>query len=227
MVTTAGQDPWVLNLNFHGVGPIRRQLGAGEERLWLSLDAFRRILDEVLTWPSVQLSFDDGHASDLEFAVSELEQRSLRATFFVLAGRLEERGSLSAGDVAELAARGMSIGSHGMDHRSWRRLDERGAERELVHARDLLIHASGQAVSEAALPYGEYDRTVLNRLREAQYGRVFTTERRRARPGSWLQPRFVIRNLDNPATLRAEVLGPPALHSRIECAVRGFVHRWR
>lgn len=221
------REEWALNLNFHGVGPIRRQLGLGEERLWLTLDAFRTVLDEVIAWPAVHLSFDDGHASDLEYAVSELEQRSMRATFFVLAGRLGEDGSLNAAGVAELARRGMTIGNHGMDHRSWRHLEGPIAEREIVESRSVLAQAAGTDIDDVALPFGEYDRQVLARVREAGYRSVYTMERRRARPGAWLQPRFAIRSLDNPATLRAEVLGPPALHSRLECAVRGLVHRWR
>lgn len=221
------REDWLLNLVFHGIGTPGRQLRPGEDRKWLSLDAYRSILDELVTWPSVRLSFDDGHASDLEHAVPELEQRGMSATFFVLAGRLSEPGSLSADGVGELARRGMTIGSHGMDHRSWRRMDERTRGRELVEARALIAQAAGQPVDQAALPWGEYDRSALTSLRELGYAAVYTKERQRARPGAWLQPRFPVRLMDNPATLRAEVLGPQALHSRIDSTVRGFLHRWR
>ena len=47
----------------------------------------------------------------------------MRATFFVLAGRLDRPGSLRPRTCRPLWWPGMAIGTHGMDHRPWRGLD--------------------------------------------------------------------------------------------------------
>ncbi|KAE8764894.1 polysaccharide deacetylase family protein [Georgenia thermotolerans] len=216
----------VLNICFHGIGTPRRPLEPGESAYWISAEAYLRILDEVMTWPGVRLSFDDGNASDLALGVDALEERGLHATFFVLAGRLGTAGSLSPDDVLELRRRGMTLGTHGMDHRSWRGMDPRTARVELVDARARLAELIGASVEEAALPRGEYDRHVLRRLRSLGYAAVHTSDRRSGRTGAWLQPRFSVRTVDTAASLRAEVLHASRAAWAASWA-KGLVKRWR
>jgi len=111
-----------INLTFHGVGELERDAEPGEERTWLELDSFTSVLDSVVDRPDVHISFDDGNASDVTHGLPALLSRGLRATFFVVAGRLDMPGFLGAGGVRTLADAGMTIGCHGMRHRPWRRL---------------------------------------------------------------------------------------------------------
>lgn len=217
----------IINICFHGIGEPGRALEPGEDEYWVDPDQFRRILDEVATWPATRLSFDDGNASDLAYALPELAQRSLTADFFVLAGRLGAPGSLSEGGVRELRAAGMRIGTHGMAHRSWRGLDPGAQRDELVVAREQIAETAGAPVDTAACPLGRYDRRVLGALRRLGYTRVFTSDRRRARPGAWLQPRYSVRRRDTPESLRATVLARPALHHQARAAAAGAVKRLR
>jgi hypothetical protein len=131
-------DDHVINVCFHGVGKPTRELEPGEAGYWISEDQFNRILDEVVTWPAVRLSFDDGNTSDLEIALPALLERGLRADFFALAGRLDMPGALDPDGVRELHRYGMRIGTHGMRHRSWRGMDADTSHDELVAARDAL-----------------------------------------------------------------------------------------
>ena len=117
----------VVNLCFHGIGTPARDTEPGEDAYWISTDLYRRVLDVVAEDPHVRISFDDGNASDVEIGLPGLVERGLTATFFVLAGRLDQPGSLAVDDVRALATAGMRIGSHGMDHRPWRGLDDRRA----------------------------------------------------------------------------------------------------
>ncbi|MGN9910416.1 polysaccharide deacetylase family protein [Phytohabitans sp. LJ34] len=217
----------VVNVCFHGVGTPQRELEPGEDVYWVDVDRFRRILDEVATWPAVRISFDDGNASDVEIGLPELAERGLSADFFVVAGRLDKPGSLGADHVRELRDRGMGIGTHGMWHRSWRGLDTTEAHDELVTARVRLAEVVGRPVDTAALPLGQYDRAVLSALRRNGYRRVFTSDRRTARRGSWLQPRYSVRHLDTPEGLRAEILTAPPLARRVRATAVGVVKRWR
>jgi peptidoglycan/xylan/chitin deacetylase (PgdA/CDA1 family) len=214
-----------LNVCFHGIGTPGRELEPGEAPYWVTADRFREILDELATWPAVRISFDDGNASDVEYGLPGLAERGLRADFFVLAGRLGAAGSLDADQVRALAAHGMTIGSHGMAHRSWRGMDPTTRDAELVAARQRLAEAADTPVEMAACPLGRYDRRLLTDLRRLGYRHVFTSDRRPARAGAWLQPRYSVRHTDTAASLRAEVR--PNLVARTRLEAIGLAKRLR
>ena len=195
-------------------------------RYWVTPDAYLRILDEVTTWPATFLSFDDGNASDAELGLPALQERGLTATFFVLAGRIDQPGSLSTPQLVALADAGMTIGSHGMDHVSWRGMTPSVRRRELVQAREVIAGIVGP-VTEAALPRGQYDRTTLHHLRRLGYTAVHTSDRRPARDGAWLQPRFSVTHDDTPATLAAAALLPRPVRERAVLELKGVLKRWR
>jgi peptidoglycan/xylan/chitin deacetylase (PgdA/CDA1 family) len=225
VITQPGAD--VLNICFHGVGTPGRDLEPGEDGYWVETDRFLRILDEIGGWPSARISFDDGNASDVQAGLPALQERGLTAQFFVLAGRLGRPGSLTAGDVRELASRGMAIGTHGMSHRSWRAMAAATRHEELVEARQLIEDAADRAVTEAACPMGRYDRHLLSALRQLGYQRVYTSDRRAARLDRWLQPRFSVRRDDTPESLRAGLLGRPGPARRARQTMVGAVKRLR
>jgi peptidoglycan/xylan/chitin deacetylase (PgdA/CDA1 family) len=220
-------DDTMLNVCFHGVGQPLRDLEPGEGAYWIETERFTDILDELASWPNVRISFDDGNASDAEIALPALTERGMKADFFVLAGRLGVKGSVDGDGVRELRRHGMTIGSHGMHHRSWRGLTDHETAEELEVARDLIADAAGASIDMAACPLGAYDRTVLRRLRERGYRHVFTSDRRRARARMWLQSRYSVRLDDTPASLRKAVLGSPTLKEWARGAAVGLVKRWR
>jgi peptidoglycan/xylan/chitin deacetylase (PgdA/CDA1 family) len=202
----------IVNLSFHGIGQNLVEREPGESRYWVSTDAFPRMLDAVVGRSDVRLSFDDGNASDATIALPALLERGLTATFFALAGRLDDAASLHPADLRELRAAGMTIGSHGWAHVPWRGLSEADAHRELVEARQAIAEAALAPIDEAAMPLGRYDRQLLRRLRAADYRHVFTSDRMPARPSDWLQPRYsatatdtvdsIVANLDRRRDLR-------------------------
>ncbi|HTW16414.1 MAG TPA: polysaccharide deacetylase family protein [Nocardioides sp.] len=225
-MTTVPPEP-CLNLCFHGIGTPARDLEPGEAPYWIEVDLFHRVLDEVADDPRVRLSFDDGNASDAEVGLPALLERGLSATFFVLAGRLDQDGSLTRDQVLNLQQRGMTVGTHGMDHHPWRGLDRAAAHRELVEAREVLEALVDRPVEHAALPLGRYDRALLRRLRSLGYRSVHTSDRRWARDGDWLQPRFSLRAGDTMDSLRASVLRRPALPHRARGELVGLAKRLR
>src|SRR5688572_20028566 len=109
-------------LTFHGLGPVPDRVEGSERSVWVERELYESILDEVHGRDDVEITFDDGNISDLEIGVPALAERGMRATFFVLGGRIGAPGYLGAEDVRALAAAGMGIGCHGAEHRSWRTL---------------------------------------------------------------------------------------------------------
>lgn len=211
------------NLCFHGIGTIVREREEGESAYWVREDAFLRILDGLMEHPRVTLSFDDGNRSDLTTALSALRERGLHATFFALAGRLDDAASVSPGDLRELRGAGMAIGSHGWNHIPWRGLSDEDSHRELVAARATLAEASGGPIDDAALPLGRYDRKLLARLRRAGYRTVYTSDRMPARSSAWLQARYSVRATDTAEMIQATIarrIGARELRNAAASAVK-------
>ena len=179
----------VVILNVHGIGPVSRPLEPGEDRVWVSVDQFERVLDAVAGRPDVRFTFDDGNASDVEIALPRLVEANVKAEFFICAGLLGRPGRVNEDGVRALLAAGMPVGSHGWLHRDWRQVDETEASQEFVEAHRVLEDLIGSPVTTAAIPFGSYDRHVLRRLRRARLDRVYTSDGGRARPDAWLQAR--------------------------------------
>jgi peptidoglycan/xylan/chitin deacetylase (PgdA/CDA1 family) len=217
----------VIGICFHGIGRPDAGVSADAHEYFVSKDLFLAALDELADRQDVTLSFDDGYASDLGVALQALRERRLTARFFPIAGKLGQPGYLDASEVAELAAAGMTIGSHGMHHRNWRGLDAKASNEEFVLARDMIAAASGQPVTSAACPFGLYDRQVLDSLRRTGYSEVFTSDRARARPGAWLQPRYSVTAADTVQSIRADILAPRPLRERARSALARQVKRQR
>jgi peptidoglycan/xylan/chitin deacetylase (PgdA/CDA1 family) len=220
-------DQRLVNICFHGIGRPARTMEPGEAAYWIDPSLYERILDAAVADPRVRLSFDDGNASDVAHGLPGLLERGLSATFFVLAGRLDRPGSLSTAEVRELVDAGMRIGTHGMDHVPWRGLSDAALRRELVDARIAIAEAAGTPVLDAALPLGRYDRRVLNALRREGYLSVHTSDRRWAKDGAWLQPRFSVHSDDTVDSVRRRALSAPSLLERTKRAAIGLVKRYR
>ena len=188
-------------LNFHGLGPIPREIDAGEYDCWLDIPRFEAILDRVQGNAEVSITFDDGNVSDYEIALPALLRRGMRAVFFICSGRTGQATFLNDAQIRELAASGMMIGSHGVSHKPWRNLDSIDLEKELAGSRVALEQVSGRKVDLAACPFGSYDRRVLAALKCAGYRAVFTSDGGFCNDAQWLRPRITIRRSFTPDRL--------------------------
>ncbi len=170
-------------LNFHGIGargsPPPRSLEPGEADYWVTPEFFaetlilsQKLADRVRT----DFTFDDGNRSDLEIAAEPLASAGISAQVFVLAGRLDHPGSLGADDIAALQKMGHGIGSHGADHVNWKTLDGTGQAREWETARAQIAAVAGHDITTAAIPFGAYNRSVLQGLKSRGYTRVYSSD---------------------------------------------------
>ena len=182
----------VFNVCFHGIGTPERAMEVDEEQYWVEVDQFEEMIEVIARYPFIRITFDDGNASDVIYALPALLRHNLSATFFVVAARIDTPGSLSSEDVRALVRSGMRIGAHGLAHRPWRSLDDDALEAEM-HAADTIAELARVPVREAACPFGSYDRRVLTVLRRHAFSRVYTVDGGHARRNAWLQPRYTVR----------------------------------
>lgn len=185
-----------IGLIFHGIGTPGRSLETGEAPYWISPDLFAGVLDKVSALPDpkvVRISFDDGNISDLEIGLPMLIERGLKADFFVLTGRIGQGGSLDAAGIRALQNAGMGIGSHGIAHTDWSRLDDAALMDELVTSRKRLEDICGTSVQKAGIPFGAYNSRVLRALKRAGYIAAFSSDGGRMCAKAFLRPRTSIR----------------------------------
>jgi peptidoglycan/xylan/chitin deacetylase (PgdA/CDA1 family) len=174
--------------------------------------------------PRFAVSFDDGYRDFLDAALPVLEGLGVSSTLFVVAG--EERCDLAGGaggplvrldELADLAGRGVCVGSHGLGHVRLTDLDDDTLEAELRGSRRALERWSGTAVELFAYPFGAFD----ERVRAAaarHYAAAFTTQLAPvpARPDLHGVPRVDAYYLDSPllAYLLDRGRPEPYLHAR-------------
>jgi peptidoglycan/xylan/chitin deacetylase (PgdA/CDA1 family) len=128
---------------------------------------------------SLALTFDDGYASDSEYALPILSARGLRAHFFITVGRTGKAlGYMGWPQVRSVSDAGHIVGTHGWSHVLLTHCSAKELDRELSASRKLLEDKLGIAVTTMSLPGGRYNRRVLASCREAGYIRVYTSEPR-------------------------------------------------
>ena len=216
----------VRELLFHGIGTPQRALEPGERDVWVQQAELTEILD-LVRGQDVRISVDDGNRSDVDIMLPALVERGLTATFFPIAGRIDTTGSLSAEAIRELRDAGMAIGSHGLRHRPWRRLDTTAISEELIQAREILEDTVQLPIVEAACPRGAYDRRALKALRRLGYRRVFTSDRGPSRESSWVRARDSVRRWDDASSIERTVLQRPAIPELLMMQVKRTVKRLR
>jgi peptidoglycan/xylan/chitin deacetylase (PgdA/CDA1 family) len=186
-----------LILNFHGLGEPHHGVAPEEVPYWISTASFTRLLDETVALrksggPEITITFDDGNSSDALLAFPELSRRGLVASFFVCAGRIGKKRYLDALMINDLLQGGMTIGSHGMDHRDWRNLDPSALEVEITDARQKLEDVIQRSVTAVAIPFGSYNRRVLKRLMCDTWECIYTSDRGIARSADKIKSRETI-----------------------------------
>jgi peptidoglycan/xylan/chitin deacetylase (PgdA/CDA1 family) len=216
----------LINLCFHGIGVPDRDVEPGEEPYWITEAIFEAILDYA-EGRKMAISFDDGNSSDVNIAMPRLVERGLTASFFPIAGQIGRRGRADAAGLRTLRANGMSIGSHGMQHIRWHRLDDNVMDEEFVSAREIIESAAAASVTTVACPFGVYDRRTLARLHALNYQRVYTSDRALADTKSWFQPRYTIRRGETVDDVRAIAEGDPSRLERAAATARITVKQWR
>jgi len=214
-------------LNFHGLGEPSRPLPSSEKDCWLDSEVFEAVLDRVRGRPDVRITFDDANESDYSIALPRLKARELSAQFFVVAQRIGQESFLSAEQLRTLHAEGMTIGSHGMCHRNWRRLSLTEVQEELVVARDSIEQMIGAPISEAACPYGAYDRRVLQRLRHLGYRATYTSDGGPASLAIWLRPRNTVRRSHDLARIQCSMTDIPSGVTKLWRDAKLLIKRWR
>ena len=180
-----------LVLDIHGIGPKPAWIEANEDYFWCDERAtFEAMLDVINIdhGIDVELTFDDGNASDATIAVPALLARGLKATFFVCAGRIGSPGYIDKAALLDMHATGFAIGSHGWSHVDWRRTGDATLDHEVNGAKSRIEDTIGAVVDSVAIPFGSYDRRVMRSL--GAFDTVYTSDDGMAQAGARIVSRW-------------------------------------
>jgi len=178
----------------------------------VGLDAVRDCLTGGAPLPPrwVSITFDDGWRDNYTQAFPLLARYGFCATMFVVTGwiRTGPPGNspdetMSAEELVELAAAGMTIGSHTATHPRLTSLDDAAIGQEMCQSRDALAAILGAPPRWLCYPYGNWSERVERQAQAAGYAGACSTMRdNRPRVQQLFHlPRVMVMNDTTPARL--------------------------
>ena len=126
----------------------------------------------------IGLTFDDGYADFVDYALPVLARYGFGATVFPIAwlGGLNDwdvlgprKPLMSADQVRKAADAGIEIGSHGLRHVSLPGLAEAGLAAEAAESRAILTETIDRDVTGFCYPYGHIDASSVAAVQQAGY----------------------------------------------------------
>ena len=135
----------------------------------------------------VAVTFDDGFQSVLSNALPPMRERKIPATIFVPAAYLGKKPAwipnpthvnadevvLTEEQLKQLQNDLTAIGTHSDSHPKLTEISEDRAIKELINSKKALEGILHRPIALLSLPYGEYNKTILELSQKAGYERVF------------------------------------------------------
>jgi len=165
--------------------------------------------------PRVGGTVDDGDLNVLENALPVLLRYGFTATMFIVSDRLSGTNEwdegpswplMSAGQVAELAAAGMEIGSHGATHIRLAGVAPDLLSAEVDGSRSLLTGLLGGPVRGFAYPYGSMDAAARQAVADAGYDYACAVAAPMTALGMAALPRIYVGERDSAGRMAAKRL---------------------
>lgn len=177
-VTTEYRRLPCLNLLYHELCPAPGQCSYVVETR--SFEAHADLVARRHANPNQTVSafftFDDGYASDFEYAMPVLDSHKLFGRFFITVGHIEKNaGHMRWREVRCLSDAGHKIGAHGWSHRLLTHCSGKELDLELTGSKKMLEDKLGIPVTTMSLPGGRYNGRVLAACRAAGYSQVYTS----------------------------------------------------
>ena len=121
---------------------------------------------------AVLLSFDDGYADNYKYAYPVLREEKVTGTFFVVSSMVGKDNRMTEGQLKEMQANGMKIGSHTVSHENLAEMGAQSINFEMRESRAALEKVLGKPVYALAYPAGYVNSTVQS-IAEKYYAMAF------------------------------------------------------
>ena len=137
----------------------------------ISLLDFMKAKKGKFTLPEkpVVLTFDDGYIDNYTVLLPILEERQLKGTVFMVTNAIGQDGYLSWGQLREMQARGMEIGSHTANHLPLDGMNQAQIEDEIKLSKLILEWNGIHTVYFLSYPNGIYNDIAVKTLADSEY----------------------------------------------------------
>lgn len=195
-------------------------IGAGWS--FVDLDAALAALsgEEALPRRALLLTFDDAYADLLEVACPIMAERGLPGVVFAVAGQLGGTNEwdhkiraapldlLDADGLRTVAAQGVEVGAHTVNHRPLPKVPEAELGEEIAGSATLLEQAGLPRPRTFSYPYGEWTPSIARVARDAGYEASFAIDPGVVTVGSdpHTLPRIEVLASDTPRRLKRKLL---------------------
>lgn len=125
--------------------------------------------DVLLPAHAVVITVDDGYADFLHNALPVLQRDRICATLFAVPHFLGRPSYLTANQLREVAAAGVRIGAHTMDHLDLATQPAPVVAAQVSQSADVLRALTGQSVRDFAYPYGAFSATAIAAVQAAGF----------------------------------------------------------
>ena len=122
------------------------------------------------------LSFDDGYEDNRRVVLPMLEERGMKAVFYMVTNAIGKPGYLTWADLFDLEHSGMEIGSHTANHLPLTTLSPAEQRDELRLSKLLMEWRGMKTIYSFSYPNGAYDDAVVAMLAEEDYLTAVTGE---------------------------------------------------
>ena len=122
------------------------------------------------------LSFDDGYEDNWRVVLPMLEERRMRAVFYMVTNSIGKPGYLTWDNLFDMERRGMEIGSHTANHLPLTTLSPEKQREELRLSKLMLEWKGMKTIYSFSYPNGSYNAGVVTMLAEEEYLTAVTGE---------------------------------------------------
>lgn len=122
---------------------------------------------------SVSITFDDGWRDQHEYAFPLLRKYGFTATFFVPVGWIGHPKVMPWSELREMAAEGMTIGTHGAKHLHFDQIGEPLLKKEIVDSKAEMESSLNRPVRYIAYPGGHWTTQAVAVVKSAGYASAF------------------------------------------------------
>ena len=122
------------------------------------------------------LTFDDGYEDNWRVVLPMLEERGMKAAFYMVTNKIGQPGYLTWDNLFDLERHGMEIGGHTANHLPLTTLSPEQQRDELRLSKLMLEWRGLKTIYSFSYPNGAYDDGIVARLEEEKYLTAVTGE---------------------------------------------------
>lgn len=208
--------PGINNLRPESIDAILRLFNDWGYRFWDGSFPLEKISDPQ----EVVVTFDDAYAESID-VIERLIQRGITPIVFVptdYIGRVNSwdyaswwipSSHMSVEQIRSLAQAGVFFGSHGASHRSLEGISADKLHKELTQSKEKLERITDREAVYLSVPFGRYDRTVVEAAGQCGYIRLFSLrpDAQEEKFDGYVLPRLPIYGNDDFFALRSKLCG--------------------